>query len=92
MSGYELPLAIDIFRGRYRTSFSHPEAIEPNEPLEYKFALPNVDHTFAPRTSNHGADTVNAIPPLRPQPANLRAEHLRRKAAGLYQGNPTHLA
>ena len=49
MSGYELPLAIDIFRGRYRTSFSHPEAIVPNKPLEYKFALPNVDHTFAPR-------------------------------------------
>jgi hypothetical protein len=49
MSGYELPLAIDIFRGRYRTSFSHPEAIMPNKPLEYKFALPNVDHTFQPR-------------------------------------------
>jgi predicted acyl esterase len=49
MSGYELPLATDIFRGRYRTSFSHPEAIQPNKPLEYKFALPNVDHTFAPR-------------------------------------------
>ena len=49
MSGYELPLAIDIFRGRYRTSFSQPEAITPNKPLEYKFALPNVDHTFAPR-------------------------------------------
>ncbi len=49
MSGYELPLAIDIFRGRYRTSFSRPEAIVPNQPLEYKFALPNVDHTFGPR-------------------------------------------
>ena len=48
MSGYELPLAIDIFRGRYRTSFSHPEAITPNKPLEYRFALPNVDHTFQP--------------------------------------------
>ena len=49
MSGYELPIGIDIFRGRYRTSFSHPEAIKPNRPLEYKFALPNVDHTFQPR-------------------------------------------
>lgn len=48
MSGYELPVGIDIFRGRYRTSFSHPEAIVPNKPLEYKFALPNVDHTFQP--------------------------------------------
>ena len=49
MSGYELPLAIDIFRGRYRVNFSQPESIIPNKPLEYKFALPNVDHTFAPR-------------------------------------------
>ncbi len=49
MSGYELPLATDIFRGRYRSSFSNPEAIEANKPLEYKFALPNIDHTFKPR-------------------------------------------
>jgi hypothetical protein len=49
MSGYELPLAVDIFRGRYRASFSHPQAIVPNRPLEYTFALPNVDHTFQPR-------------------------------------------
>lgn len=48
MSGYELPLAVDIFRGRYRTSFSHPQPIVPNRPLEYRFALPNVDHTFLP--------------------------------------------
>jgi putative CocE/NonD family hydrolase len=46
MGGYELPIGIDIFRGRYRTSFSHPGAVTPNVPLEYRFALPNVDHTF----------------------------------------------
>jgi hypothetical protein len=27
-SGYELPIATDIFRGRYRTSFEHPEAMK----------------------------------------------------------------
>ena len=48
MSGYELPLATDIFRGRYRTSFEHPEAIKPNEPLSYAFGLPIVNHTFLP--------------------------------------------
>ncbi len=48
MSGYQLPIGIDIFRGRYRTSFSNPEAIASNKPLEYKFALPNVNHTFQP--------------------------------------------
>src|SRR5262249_25422860 len=48
MSGYELPIATDIFRGRYRSSFEHPEAIKPNEALPYVFALPMVNHTFQP--------------------------------------------
>jgi uncharacterized protein len=48
MSGYELPLATDIFRGRYRRSFEHPEPIKPNEPLPYVFGLPMVNHTFQP--------------------------------------------
>ncbi len=48
MSGYELPIATDIFRGRYRRSFEHPEAIKPNEPLAYVFGLPMVNHTFLP--------------------------------------------
>jgi putative CocE/NonD family hydrolase len=48
MSGYELPIATDIFRGRYRTSFEHPEPIKSNEPLPYVFGLPMVNHTFLP--------------------------------------------
>jgi uncharacterized protein len=46
MSGYELPISVDIFRGRYRNSFEHPEAIKANEPVNYVFALPMVNHTF----------------------------------------------
>ena len=48
MGGYELPISLDIFRGRYRTSFEHAEAMTPNEPLLYKFGLPNVNHIFLP--------------------------------------------
>ncbi len=48
MSGYELSISLDIFRGRYRTSFEHPAAITPNEPLLYKFGLPTVNHVFLP--------------------------------------------
>jgi putative CocE/NonD family hydrolase len=48
MGGYELPIATDIFRGRYRTSFEHPEAITPNQPLLYNFGLPMVNHVFKP--------------------------------------------
>ena len=48
MGGYELPIATDIFRGRYRTSFEHPEAITPDQPLLYQFGLPMVNHVFKP--------------------------------------------
>ncbi len=48
MSGYELPIATDIFRGRYRTSFEHPQAIPSDKPLPYVFGLPMVNHTFLP--------------------------------------------
>jgi hypothetical protein len=48
MGGYELPIATDIFRGRYRTSFEHPQAVAANEPLLYNFGLPMVNHVFKP--------------------------------------------
>ena len=48
MGGYELPISLDIFRGRYRTSFEHPEPIVPGKPLTYRFALPTVNHVFLP--------------------------------------------
>ena len=48
MGGYELPIAMDIFRGRYRTSFEKPESLKSNEPLTYKWDMPNVNHVFQP--------------------------------------------
>ena len=48
MSGYELPISLDIFRGRYRTSFEHPVALKPNQPELFKFDLPQVNHIFQP--------------------------------------------
>ena len=48
MGGYELAISLDIFRGRYRNSFEHPEAITPNQPLLYRFGIPTVNHIFEP--------------------------------------------
>ncbi len=48
MRGYQLPIAMDILRGRYRTSFEHPSAIPANKPQQYRFELPNVNHVFQP--------------------------------------------
>jgi len=48
LGGYQLPIAMDIFRGRYRESLSTPKAVEPGKPLTYKFALPTSNHVFLP--------------------------------------------
>lgn len=48
MGGYQLMISADIFRGRYRESFETPKAITANEPLQYRFALPNANHVFLP--------------------------------------------
>ena len=46
MGGYQLMIADEIFRGRYRTSFEHPQAIPPGVVEEYKWSLHGVDHVF----------------------------------------------
>jgi uncharacterized protein len=48
MAGYELPIGIDIFRGRYVLDKAHPAALSPGKVEEYRFGLPNVDHVFLP--------------------------------------------
>jgi len=48
MSGYQLPIAMDIFRGRYRQSIEHPSALAANKVLRYRFALPMANHVFLP--------------------------------------------
>ena len=48
MSGYQLPISMDIFRGRYRASLSQPSALQPDVPLSYDFALPTANHVFRP--------------------------------------------
>jgi hypothetical protein len=48
MGGYELAIAMDVIRGRYRTDPAHPQPLTPNAPLTYEFALPTVDYTVQP--------------------------------------------
>ncbi len=48
MGGYQLPVSMDIFRGRYRESFERPAAIPSNTPLPFRFILPTVNHVFRP--------------------------------------------
>ena len=45
-AGYQLMVAGEIFRARYRASFERPAPIQPGEIDEYKWDLHGVDHTF----------------------------------------------
>jgi len=48
MAGYELPIGIEIFRGRYLRSFAQPAPLKANKVERYRWTLPNVDHVFLP--------------------------------------------
>jgi len=48
MGGYQLAIAMEIFRGRYREGLAKAVPIEANKALDYQFALPNVNHVFLP--------------------------------------------
>jgi len=48
MSGYQLMISGDIFRGRYRENHSEAKPVKANEALEYTVSLPHVNHTFQP--------------------------------------------
>jgi putative CocE/NonD family hydrolase len=45
-AGYQLMVAEEILRGRYRNSFTDPQPVKPGEIVEYKWSLHGVDHTF----------------------------------------------
>jgi putative CocE/NonD family hydrolase len=46
LGGYQMPVAMDIFRGRYRQGFERPAPITPGKAEDYGFALPLADHVF----------------------------------------------
>jgi len=46
LSGFELMVADEIFRGRYRNSFDKPEAISPNQVTPFTVDLHSTNHVF----------------------------------------------
>ena len=46
LSGYELMIADEIFRGRYRNSYEKPEALKPGEVTPFTIDLHTADHVF----------------------------------------------
>ncbi|HET6969845.1 MAG TPA: CocE/NonD family hydrolase, partial [Phenylobacterium sp.] len=45
-NGYELPIAMEVRRGRYLESNEHPRALAPNTPIRWDVPLRDRDHVF----------------------------------------------
>jgi len=46
MSQYQFPVAMEVFRGRFRKSFTTPTALTPNKAEEFVIDLHDINHTF----------------------------------------------
>jgi len=46
LNGYELPIAMEVRRGRYNHSYTTPAPLTPNQPTEYSIPLRDHDHVF----------------------------------------------
>ena len=46
MGGYELMVANDVLRGRFRKSFEKPEPLVPNKPAEFVVDMHAANHRF----------------------------------------------
>lgn len=46
LNGYQLPVAMEVRRGRYLKSFEHPSPLVPNQPTVWDVPLRDRDHAF----------------------------------------------
>src|SRR6185295_9651150 len=46
LNGYQLPIAMEVRRGRFNASFETPRALSPNTPTEWAIPLRDHDHVF----------------------------------------------
>jgi hypothetical protein len=46
LNGYELPIAMEVRRGRYLASYEKPSPLTPNKPAEWNIPLRDHDHVF----------------------------------------------
>jgi putative CocE/NonD family hydrolase len=46
VNGYELPIAMEVRRGRYLASYERPAALVPNTPVQWHIPLRDRDHVF----------------------------------------------
>jgi len=100
LAGAQRLVRADVFRGRFRNSFTKPEAFQPNVPTEIKYTLNDVLHTFKKghRLLVQVQSTWFPLVDLNPQQFNslspvAEAEDFKKATIRLYHepGHASHL-
>ena len=87
LNGYELPIAMEVRRGRFNQSYETPHALVPNTPTEWTIPLREHDHVFLKGHRIMVQVQSTWFPADRPQSAEVRAEHLRGESERLREGD-----
>ena len=91
MGGYQLMIAADIFRGRYRENFDDGQDDHTGYAAAVPLCSPDGKPRFSAGTSDHGADPVELVPTIRPQSADIRPQYLLGETDGLPESDATGL-
>jgi hypothetical protein len=95
MGGYQQLVRGEPFRGRFWKSFEHPEALPPNQFVEFEYDMPDVLHTFLqghrimvqvqsswfPLVDRNPQRFVPSIPFARPEDFVAATQRISRSAA-----------
>ena len=90
LGGYQLMVSADIFRGRYREGFTVAKPSRPTRRCPTSSLCPPRTTSSCPAIASW-CRCSRLVPALRPQPADLRAQHLVRQARRLPEGRAAHL-
>ena len=83
MGGYELMIADEVFRGRFRKSFEKPEPITPNQVTPFTHRFAHEQSCVSEGAPDHGAGAEHLVSDHRPQSAEICAEYFQSDRGGL---------
>ncbi len=90
MAGYQLMIAEEILRGRYRHSFEKPEPVKPGEVNEYRWSLHGADHTVL-KGHRLMVEVQSSWFPLYDRNPQTFVENIMTAPAGAYQAQTVSL-
>ena len=89
LGGYQLAIAMDVMRGRYRDRpGARRSRVPANQPRHLRIRAADRRLHRPARPPADGPGPVELVPALRPQPADLRPQHLLRQAAATIAPRP----